>query len=110
MDNDKESQVAPAQIAPSNNLLHDQSDSSQTVTPSPGSISTSPEKKEFEFKPDHRLWLAFGTLATLTMMVALDGTSISVALPVSKTLPHGCRRRRMLYRVVELMKHHLDYR
>ena len=34
------------------------------------------------FKPGLRVWLAFLTLAVLTLMVALDGTSISVALPV----------------------------
>ena len=35
------------------------------------------------FKPSLRLYLAFLTLAVITMAVALDGTSISVALPVS---------------------------
>lgn len=34
------------------------------------------------FKPGLRVWLAFLTLCVLTLMVALDGTSISVALPV----------------------------
>ncbi|KAI4245921.1 MAG: hypothetical protein LQ352_006479 [Teloschistes flavicans] len=37
---------------------------------------------EAEFKPSLRLYLAFSTLAVITMMVALDGTSLSVALPV----------------------------
>ena len=37
---------------------------------------------EAEFKPTARLYLAFGTLAVITLMVALDGTSLSVALPV----------------------------
>ena len=36
-----------------------------------------------EFKPSTRLYLAFLTLAVITMAVALDGTSLSVALPVS---------------------------
>ena len=36
-----------------------------------------------EFKPSARLYLAFLTLAVITLMVALDGTSLSVALPVS---------------------------
>lgn len=41
-------------------------------------------KAEFpEFKPSTRLYLAFLTLAVITMAVALDGTSLSVALPVS---------------------------
>ena len=35
------------------------------------------------FKPSLRLYLAFLTLAVITMAVALDGTSLSVALPVS---------------------------
>lgn len=38
---------------------------------------------EAEFKPSKRLYVAFGTLAVITLMVALDGTSLSVALPVS---------------------------
>ena len=33
------------------------------------------------FKPTPRLYLAFLTLVVLTMVVALDGTSLSVALP-----------------------------
>ncbi len=36
-----------------------------------------------EFKPSARVYLAFLTLAVITLMVALDGTSLSVALPVS---------------------------
>lgn len=35
------------------------------------------------FKLPTRSWFVFLTLAVLTLMVALDGTSISVALPVS---------------------------
>ncbi|ODH52137.1 hypothetical protein GX48_01691 [Paracoccidioides brasiliensis] len=35
-----------------------------------------------EFHPTAGTWLAFLTLAVLTLMVALDGTSISVALPI----------------------------
>jgi hypothetical protein len=38
-----------------------------------------------EFKPSTRLYLAFLTLAVITMAVALDGTSLSVALPVSSS-------------------------
>ena len=41
-----------------------------------------PPVPEAEFKPTTRLFLAFGTLAVITLMVALDGTSLSVALPV----------------------------
>ncbi|KAG8527144.1 uncharacterized protein KY384_008573 [Bacidia gigantensis] len=35
-----------------------------------------------DFKPSKRLYLAFLTLAVMTLMVALDGTSLSVALPI----------------------------
>ena len=34
-----------------------------------------------EFNPSRRFYLAFLALAVLTLMVALDGTSLSVALP-----------------------------
>lgn len=52
--------------------LHDvESESKETRPPAPG------------FKPSLRLYLAFLTLAVITMAVALDGTSLSVALPVS---------------------------
>ena len=36
-----------------------------------------------DFKPSKRLYVAFATLAVITLMVALDGTSLSVALPAS---------------------------
>lgn len=35
-----------------------------------------------EWAPSKRLYAAFLTLAVITLMVALDGTSLSVALPV----------------------------
>ncbi|KMU79935.1 hypothetical protein CISG_08217 [Coccidioides immitis RMSCC 3703] len=41
------------------------------------------------FKLSTRSWLVFMTLATLTLMVALDGTSISVALPIIASKLHG---------------------
>lgn len=41
-----------------------------------------PPVPEAEFKPTIRLVLTFGTLAVITLMVALDGTSLSVALPI----------------------------
>lgn len=40
------------------------------------------KKDVIEFKPTRGFYLAFVALATLTLMVALDGTSLSVALPV----------------------------
>ncbi|KAK2773228.1 hypothetical protein FQN52_006018 [Onygenales sp. PD_12] len=39
-----------------------------------------------DFKPSMRVWMAFLTLAILTLMAALDGTSISVALPVTSNV------------------------
>ena len=36
-----------------------------------------------EFKPSKGIYIAFSTLSVITLMVALDGTSLSVALPVS---------------------------
>lgn len=37
-----------------------------------------------EWKPGYRFKLAFAALAVLAIMVSLDGTSVSVALPVSE--------------------------
>ena len=48
-----------------------------------------PPVPEAEFKPTTRLYLAFGTLAVITLMVALDGTSLSVALPVGPLPIHS---------------------
>ncbi|OJD12889.1 hypothetical protein AJ78_06585 [Emergomyces pasteurianus Ep9510] len=48
-------------------------------------LSTSLSDSSFEaktFRPTGRTWLVLLTLAVLSLMVALDGTSISVALPV----------------------------
>ena len=55
-------------------------------TETPSSIQE--DMKTTEFKPSARLYLAFLTLAVITLMVALDGTSLSVALPVcSESFP-----------------------
>jgi hypothetical protein len=52
------------------------------------------EKETHQEKPDEEEWkfttralLIFVTLSTLTLMAALDGTSISVALPVRFRFP-----------------------
>lgn len=42
-----------------------------------------------EFRPELRFYLAFSSLAALSLVVALDGTSISVALPVITQYLHG---------------------
>ncbi|EFR05316.1 hypothetical protein MGYG_08327 [Nannizzia gypsea CBS 118893] len=55
-----------------------------------GSSSSASSHKELgEFRPSKRTWLIFLTLAVLTLMVALDGTSISVALPIIASKLHG---------------------
>jgi hypothetical protein len=54
--------------------------SSDRPTSSPAPSVYKPDEEEF--KPGFRFYLAFATLSILTLMVALDGTSISVALPV----------------------------
>ena len=46
------------------------------------SMTSQQTREELEFKPSTRLYVAFLTLAVITLMVALDGTSLSVALPV----------------------------
>lgn len=64
----------------------DTQDASAQLPPSPQPTSPPVEPKESsgveEFSLGKRGMLVFFTLATLTLMVALDGTSISVALPV----------------------------
>lgn len=49
-----------------------------------------PDKKQAtalpEWKPSKKLYVAFLTLAVITLMVALDGTSLSVALPVRPSI------------------------
>lgn len=47
-----------------------------------GDLSTLEANQLDQWKPSLRLYLAFMTLAIITMVVALDGTSLSVALPV----------------------------
>lgn len=42
-----------------------------------------------EWKPGRGLYLAFLAMAVLTLMVALDGTSLSVALPIIAQTLHG---------------------
>lgn len=61
----------------------------QGLTPTPETMSLSSQDPEKEtdnttipFTPNRGFYLAFVALATLTLMVALDGTSLSVALPI----------------------------
>lgn len=60
--------------------LHQRNDSSPSITPASEEKVPPPE-----WKPSVRLYVAFLTLAVITLMVALDGTSLSVALPVSRS-------------------------
>lgn len=59
-----------------------------------GAQRIEPVEKETEtqtaaasFKPGYRFYMAFSSLALLAMMASLDGTSVSVALPVRPLLP-----------------------
>lgn len=52
-----------------------------------GDLSTIEGHQLDQWKPSLRLYLAFMTLAIITMVVALDGTSLSVALPVGIRFP-----------------------
>lgn len=62
--------------------LSDQEVGGQDTTISSPADSIKNTADAENFKPGLRVWLAFLTLCVLTLMVALDGTSISVALPV----------------------------
>jgi len=54
----------------------------QPISSSDSSTKSVHDDAAPEFKPTRRFYLAFLALAVLTLMVALDGTSLSVALPV----------------------------
>ena len=54
---------------------------SQADSPDSASLSENKKDETQAWKPTTRLVLAFISLCVLTLMVALDGTSISVALP-----------------------------
>lgn len=56
--------------------------SSQHPDSGNSSISSKHDDPPPTFQPGRRFYLAFLALAVLTLMVALDGTSLSVALPV----------------------------
>lgn len=51
-------------------------------TPEKGSINQAKDEQPPAFNPGLRFYLAFGSLLVLTLMVALDATTISVALSV----------------------------
>lgn len=76
---DKESPLNP-QV----NMQHRHDDDNVSLVSSHSSLQQvkSTGVPEAEFKPSKKLYVAFATLAVITLMVALDGTSLSVALPV----------------------------
>ncbi|KAL6250391.1 hypothetical protein RBB50_002693 [Rhinocladiella similis] len=85
--------LAPAEQPTATSPVPDTSTSQNTS--SSASISSEkpqderPSAEAPEFKPTMRLVLAFAALSVLTLMVALDGTSISVALPIIARKLHG---------------------
>ncbi|PGH03017.1 hypothetical protein GX51_04335 [Blastomyces parvus] len=60
-----------------------------TAATSSSSLSDNAADDAKVFRPSARTWLVLMTLAVLTLMVALDGTSISVALPIIATQLKG---------------------
>ncbi|KAL2374278.1 MFS multidrug transporter, variant [Blastomyces gilchristii SLH14081] len=61
----------------------ERSDNMNNTAATPSSSSLSDNAGDVKvFHPSTRTWLVLMTLAVLTLMVALDGTSISVALPI----------------------------
>ena len=77
---DEKASKPSSQVIPGRGLNEDGNhpDCEQINSHTSGSISD-------EFKPGIRFYLAFSSLVVLVIMLALDGTSISVALPVSQT-------------------------
>lgn len=61
----------------------------QLPSSSDSSIKSLQEDANPEFKPNRGFYLAFFALAVMTLMVALDGTSLSVALPIVAQALHG---------------------
>lgn len=70
-------------LAPQVSIMHQEDDHSDISRPESLHKVTTAGVDPATFKPSPRLYIAFGTLAVITLMVALDGTSLSVALPVS---------------------------
>lgn len=79
----------PTAMAPVPETPTSQNTSSSASVSSEKPNDESPPAEGPEFKPTMRLILAFAALSVLTLMVALDGTSISVALPIIARKLHG---------------------
>ncbi|KAJ4526078.1 hypothetical protein HRR83_001267 [Exophiala dermatitidis] len=69
-------------------IQSDETASSVSVSSQPERDDVKPEETP-KFVPTTSFLLAFTALAVLTLMVALDGTSFSVALPVIAKKLHG---------------------
>jgi hypothetical protein len=81
---------SPIPDNPNMEVEKDKRDGGRSVSPSPASsMSKESADSVVDFKPTARLYLVFGALSVLTLMVALDGTSISVALPIIARKLHG---------------------
>src|SRR4051812_2831249 len=80
---------SPIPVPPNMEAEKETQDDPRAPSPSPASSIFKESTESVEFKPTTRLYLAFGALAVLTLMVALDGTSISVALPIIARKLHG---------------------
>jgi len=80
--NDPSEAVGGNPITPQVSIIHRDADDS-ALTQSSLHQAKSVGVSEVEFQPSRRLYVAFATLSVITLMVALDGTSLSVALPVS---------------------------
>jgi MFS family permease len=81
---------SPLSDSPNREAEKEVQDGARPSSPSvASSISEGSTDSVAEFKPTARLYLAFGALAVLTLMVALDGTSLSVALPIIARKLHG---------------------
>ena len=53
---------------------------------SEGDASTAVDSEPVEFKADKKFWLALVPVLILAAMVSLDGTAVTVALPVSRNV------------------------
>lgn len=60
----------------------------QSVSPAP-STSRGEARLIETFHPTYRFWLVFSAFAVLTLMVAIDSTSLSVALSIIASKLHG---------------------
>ncbi len=83
MESKPEDEAGENVLAPQVSVIHRDDGHSDTSRPASLHKVTTAGLDPATFKPSPRLYIAFGTLAVITLMVALDGTSLSVALPVS---------------------------